>query len=63
MIIDNNKFNGALALSAMLHIIIVAIFFFGLPSLFKKLPEEENIISFEVVHFSQVPNIKTQAPN
>lgn len=59
----NNKedpyFRIALRISIILHILILATFYFGLPNFFDKLPEEQ-IITFEMVPASAINNIKTQ---
>lgn len=54
------QFQGALILSTLLHFIIVGLFYFGLPSAFEKLPEEKDVLTFEVVPASAIANIKTE---
>lgn len=57
---EKKQFQGALILSALLHIIIVGLFYFGLPSVFEKLPEEKDVLTFEVVPVNAIANIKTE---
>ena len=57
---EKKQFQGALILSALLHFIIVGLFYFGLPSAFEKLPQEKDILTFEVVQISDLANIKTE---
>lgn len=57
---EKKQFQGALILSTLLHFIIVGLFYFGLPSAFEKLPEEKDVLTFEVVQISEIANIKTE---
>lgn len=57
---EKKQFQGALILSALLHIIIVGLFYFGLPNAFEKLPEEKEALTFEVIPVSAIANIKTE---
>lgn len=57
---EKKQFQGALILSTLLHIIIVGLVYFGLPSVFEKLPEEKDVLTFEVVPVSAIANIKTE---
>lgn len=57
---EKKQFQGALILSTLLHFIIVGLFYFGLPSVFEKLPEEKDALTFEVVPVSAISNIKTE---
>lgn len=57
---EKKQFQGALILSTLLHIIIVGLFYFGLPSVFEKLPQEKDVLTFEVVTVSAIANIKTE---
>jgi outer membrane biosynthesis protein TonB len=57
---EKKQFQGALILSTLLHFIIVGLFYFGLPSVFEKLPEEKDVLTFEVVPVSAIANIKTE---
>ena len=38
----------------------MGLFYFGLPSVFEKLPEEKDVLTFEVVPLSAIANIKTE---
>ena len=38
----------------------MGLFYFGLPSVFEKLPEEKDVLTFEVVPVSAIANIKTE---
>lgn len=58
---EKKQFQGALILSTLLHFIIVGLFYFGLPSAFEKLPEEKDVLTFEVVPVSAIANIKTES--
>ena len=60
---EDKKFQSALIISTILHIILIGLFIFGVPSFFEKLPPEENIITFEMLSLSELPNVKTQSPN
>lgn len=57
---EKKQFQGALILSTLLHFIIVGLFYFGLPSAFEKFPEEQDVLTFEVVPISAIANIKTE---
>lgn len=57
---EKKQFQGALILSALLHFIIVGLFYFGLPTVFEKLPQEKDVLAFEVVQISDLANIKTE---
>lgn len=56
---NNSDFRIFLVISLVIHLIIAILLIFGMPSLFRKLPEEQ-IISFEIVTVSDKTNIKTQ---
>ena len=60
---EDKKFQYALVISTILHIILIGIFIFGVPSFFEKLPPEENVITFEMLQLSEVVNVKIQSPN
>ncbi len=57
---EKKKFQGALILSTLLHLFIVGLFYFGLPFAFEKLPEEKDVLTFEIVPISEIANIKTE---
>ncbi|WP_375331152.1 energy transducer TonB [Candidatus Tisiphia endosymbiont of Oplodontha viridula] len=56
--INNNIFSISFICSAVLHLLIIYFFLFGLPSLFKKSPEEQ-VIVFEMLPI----NSKSNVPN
>ncbi|GAB4163229.1 MAG: hypothetical protein Tsb006_2020 [Rickettsiaceae bacterium] len=58
---ENKKFQRAIVFSGVLHLILLLIFLFGLPSVFDRLPEEQNVITFEVVDISEISNVKTES--
>jgi len=57
---DDDYFKASLALSVLVHVIVIIIFIFGTPSWFQKLPDEQQIITFEMLTVSDIANIKTQ---
>jgi outer membrane biosynthesis protein TonB len=57
---EKKEFQGALILSSILHLTIVGFFHFGFPSIFEHLPEEQNVLTFEIVQLSELTNIKTE---
>jgi outer membrane biosynthesis protein TonB len=57
---EQTQFQGALILSTLLHLFIVGLFYFGLPFVFEQLPEEKEVMTFEVVSISEITNIKTE---
>ena len=59
---ENRTFKRAIIVSVILHIILLTIFFFGLPSVFERMPEEQNFVIFETVSISEIANIKTESP-
>ena len=56
----DKKFQGAVILSVLLHIILIGAFFFGVPSLFERLPEEKDVLTFEILPISEIANVKTE---
>jgi outer membrane biosynthesis protein TonB len=58
---ENEQFQRALILSCILHTILVGIFYFELPSMFEKLPEQKDVLTFEIVPISSISNIKNQS--
>ena len=50
-----------MALSVFVHIIFILLFFFGLPSMFERFPEEKDVLTFEVVPLSAISNIKKES--
>ncbi len=59
MINNKSNFRIFLILSFILHIAIASLLFFGMPSLFRKLPEDQ-IITFEMIAVSDKTNLKNQ---
>jgi len=57
---EHTQFKGALILSTLLHLFIVGLFYFGLPFVFEQLPEEQDVLTFEVVSIREITNIKTE---
>ncbi len=60
---NNNTVSVSFICSVALHLLIIYFFLFGLPSLFKKLPEEQ-VIVFEMLPISNQSNVpnKTKQP-
>ncbi|HJD63479.1 MAG TPA: energy transducer TonB [Rickettsia endosymbiont of Sericostoma sp.] len=60
---NNNIVSVSFICSVVLHLLIIYFFLFGLPSLFKKLPEEQ-VIVFEMLPISNQSNVpnKTKQP-
>lgn len=60
---NNNIFSISFICSVVLHLLIIYFFLFGLPSLFKKSPEEQ-VIVFEMLPISNQSNVpnKTKQP-
>lgn len=58
---ESKKFQGAVILSSLLHLILIAVFFFGFPSFFEKLPKEKDALTFEILPLSEIVNIKNES--
>ncbi len=58
--IDKN-WQGSLGLSVILHIILIFIFCFGLPSSFVKPQKEREAMTFEILPLSSITNVKTES--
>ncbi|AFB26055.1 MULTISPECIES: periplasmic protein TonB, links inner and outer membranes [spotted fever group] len=56
---NKDNFTVFLSFSIVLHLLLLYFFLFGMPSLFKKLPEEQTI-TFEMLPVSDKSNIITQ---
>ncbi len=58
----NNKtnFEKALISSTVLHIVVMFIFIFEIPSIFEPKITEENVLTFEVLPVTDINNIETQ---
>ncbi len=57
---EDKKFQRAIIVSAILHLVLLGVFFFGFPSVFKKLPEEQDVMTFEILPTSELSNIKNE---
>lgn len=57
---EDKKWQGALTLSVTLHLILVGVFLFGMPSVFETLPEEQDALTFEILPLSAITNVKTE---
>lgn len=55
-------FNNALIASIVLHLFIIGLCIFGIPSFYEKLPEEQQVITFEMLPLAEVVNVKSQTP-
>lgn len=58
--IEKRRWEGSMALSVFIHIIIILLFFFALPSTFERLTDERDVLTFEIVPLSAISNIKTE---
>lgn len=56
----DQQFKNSLTTSGIIHLVLLAVFIFGFPRVFDKLPEEPNIITFEVLPISEINNVKTE---
>jgi outer membrane biosynthesis protein TonB len=57
---EDKKFQRALIVSAILHLILLGVFFLGFPSVFEKLPEEQDVMTFEILPTSELSNVKNE---
>ncbi|PCJ27354.1 MAG: hypothetical protein COA94_04125 [Rickettsiales bacterium] len=57
---ENNFFEKAVIFSVLVHIIVIGLFFFGLPSAFERLDNEKDIMTFEVLPMSAITNVKNE---
>ena len=57
---EDKKFQRAIIISAILHLVLLGVFFLGFPSVFEKLPEEPDVMTFEILPMSDIVNIKTE---
>ena len=46
---EDKKFQRAIIVSAILHLVLLGVFFLGFPSVFEKLPEEQDVMTFEIL--------------
>lgn len=59
--LEQKNFKIGFIISALLHLILILMFFFGLPAFLEKLPAE-NIITFEMLPISAISNVTNQDP-
>ncbi len=57
---EQKAFQKDLVISLVLHLIFIGVFIYGLPSIFKKAPEEPDVITFEILPVSDITNVKDQ---
>lgn len=55
-----NMGRSALFLSALFHISLIALIYFGLPSIMDKRVFEENVVTVELLPISEITNVKPQ---
>ncbi len=53
-------FQKDLIISLVLHLIFIGVFIYGLPSIFKKVPDQQNVITFEMLTVSDITNVRDQ---
>ena len=57
---EQKAFQKDLVISLVLHLIFIGVFIYGLPSIFKKAPEEPDVITFEILQVSDITNVRDQ---
>jgi membrane protein involved in colicin uptake len=57
---EQKAFQKDLIISLILHLIFIGVFIYGLPSIFKKVPDEPDVITFEMLTVSDITNIRDQ---
>ena len=57
---EDKKFQRAIIVSAILHLVLLGVFFLGFPSVFEKLPEEQDVMTFEILPTSELSNVKNE---
>ncbi len=57
---ERKTFQKSLIISSLLHLILIAVFIYGVPSIFEKSPQEQQIITFEMLPISDVVNVRNQ---
>jgi hypothetical protein len=57
---EQKAFQKDLIISLILHLIFIGVFIYGLPSIFKKVPEEPDVITFEILPVSDITNVRDQ---
>ncbi len=56
----DKQFKHSLTASGVIHLVLLVVFIFGFPRVFERLPEEPNIITFEILPVSEINNVKTE---
>ena len=59
---EDKKFQRAFIVSAILHLILLGVFFLGFPSVFEKLPEEKDLCPKRGAHDNVPPRIDEKQP-
>jgi len=57
---EQKAFQKDLIISLVLHLVFIGVFIYGLPSIFKKVPEEPDVITFEILPVSDITNVRDQ---
>lgn len=57
---EQKAFQKDLIISLILHLIFIGVFIYGLPSIFKKVPDQQNVITFEMLTVSDITNVRDQ---
>ncbi|MCC8460927.1 MAG: hypothetical protein LN545_02880 [Candidatus Megaira endosymbiont of Carteria cerasiformis] len=57
---EQKAFQKDLVISLVLHLIFIGVFIYGLPSIFKKAPEEPDVITFEMLPVADITNVRDQ---
>lgn len=57
---EQKAFQKDLIISLVLHLIFIGVFIYGLPSIFKKVQEEPDVITFEMLPVSDITNVRDQ---
>jgi hypothetical protein len=57
---EQKAFQKDLIISLVLHLIFIGVFIYGLPSIFKKVPDEQNVITFEMLPVADITNVRDQ---
>lgn len=59
---EEKGWGNALIASIVLHLFVIGLFLFGIPSFYEKLPEDQQVITFEMLPMSDIVNVKNQTP-
>ena len=57
---EQKAFQKDLVISLVLHLIFIGVFIYGLPSIFKKVQEEPDVMTFEMLPVSDITNVRDQ---